>query len=62
MITIKNSSELQSNITWREDMLKLTKHCLEKYKETGQQFYLDYAKIFGEWSSKIKKNWIDTLI
>ena len=58
MITLKNSREQQFNIWWREFNLKLTKHCLEKYKETRLEFYLDNAKFFGQLSKTIKEKYL----
>ncbi len=58
MITLKNSSEQAYNLEWREYNLKLTKWCLEKYRETKDEEYYKWAKIFGEWSATIKKNYL----
>lgn len=57
-MTLKNSEEQQYNLWWREYNLKLTKWCLERYQGTQDQMYLDWGKIFGEWSRKIKNDYL----
>jgi len=58
---LKTSNEKANTLEWRELNLKLTKLCLEKYKLTGDEDYLEWTKIFGEWSRKIKNNYLDKL-
>ena len=55
---IQNSNERANTLEWREQNLKLTKWCLEKYQTTNDKEWLDWAKVFGEWSAKIKKNYL----
>lgn len=61
MTTLQNSSEQASNLEWRAMNLEVTKWCLEKYRQTKDEFDYEQAKIFGEWSAKIKKEYIDKL-
>ena len=56
--TLNNSSDRANTLEWRELNLKLTKYLLERYRETKDEFYYDWAKVFGEWSAKIKKEWL----
>lgn len=55
---IQNSSEKANTLAWRELNLKLTKWCLEKYKLTEDEEYLEQAKIFGKWSKLIKEKYL----
>lgn len=57
-LTLTNSDEYTSDLRWRELNLKLAKHCLERYRDTNEQFYLDNSKVFMEWSDKIKENYL----
>ena len=55
---IQNAQEKFYDMQWRKINLEVMKWCLEKYKETQDEFYYQQAKNFGEWSVKIKKNYL----
>ncbi len=58
MINLENCGENSSNFFWREQNLLLVKRCLLKYKETSDEEYIKWAKIFGEWSVFIKDKYL----
>ena len=58
MVNLRNSSERANTLEWREMNLKLAKYCLERYKETKNKVFYEWAKVFGEWSLKIKQNYL----
>jgi hypothetical protein len=35
--------------------MKFMKHCLERFKETNDDFYWNWAMKFGEWSKETQK-------
>ena len=39
----------------QQEQLRLMKHCLLRFKETGDEDYFNWAKVFGDWSKKYKK-------
>lgn len=59
---IKDSNKIAFNIWWHGFNLKLAQHCYRQYMHTNEQFYLNYAKEFHDWSNKIKKEYIDPLL
>ena len=58
MINFQESDQQKDNLWWREYNLQLTKWCLEKYKETQNEEYYNWAKVFGEWSKLIKEKYL----
>lgn len=51
-----------NNIEQKNDLMKtrvvnmqVMKWCLNKYQETKDESYFDWAKVFGDWSKKYKK-------
>ncbi len=50
-----NIEQKNSTKWWRLQNMELMKLCLERYKETKEEFYLENAKQFAEWSRKFKE-------
>lgn len=57
-VTLKTSSDIANTLEWRTMNLEITKWCLEKYRQTNENFYLEQSKIFGNWSKLIKEKYL----
>ena len=56
--TLKTSNEYSLDTQWRTINLEVAKWCLQKFKETQDEFYYQQAKNFGEWSKLIKEKYL----
>lgn len=52
---IKNAREKGFLSELRINDMKVMKWCLEAYKDTKDEMYYEWAKVFGEWSKLHKK-------
>ncbi len=51
-----NNIEQKNDLTrTRVVNMQVMKHCLLRFKETGDEDYFNWAKVFGDWSKKYKK-------
>lgn len=55
---LNNIEEKKDALWWRSYNLQLAKLCLEKYQETKNAEYYNWARTFGEWSKKIKEKYL----
>jgi hypothetical protein len=58
---INNIEEIKYNLWWKEQNLILAKFCIKKYQETKEEIFLEYYKIFNDWSILINQQYLTNI-